>query len=696
MISRTQGNPLANAVEQLLAPNGPMAKARTGFVHSPEQVELARAYAIGIGAPNPKGGGKIGAIEAATGMGKTIAYLSVLGLNAALTGEKALLSTRTRALQRQIVEQDGPAVCEAVRIQTGQDIGPLRLRIGRGNYPDADRIRRLADELRREDPNDPRIKQLRNIVELVSREADAATFDDLRQNFGIDLPDGVSSDIVRLTAASSESASKHYNQHREAGRDASIVVVNHALALMDARTGGGLFAADAQRMVALFDEADTLPDQARSMIDEQVDIETLRLLTDAAPDDTARDIQSALGDLRRQALEVLKHGAAVVKPGAELPELALKFADAVRQAEFPKLFSEIRDELRAAATVLKHWAKAAREADPYRAATIIPAPTRNRPAFSLCSLSPATVLGRLWRKQDDENPLFRAVVFTSATLSSSGGVGDQYNPDRFLRAVNAPRGEINYDAIDAFAPAQFGEMQFVLADRDVPHPLERNHDDETAQANPEFLQYTANAIRVAAKQGGRILILAPSFEFARQLGAILAEARTHQSGESLTTLLKQFEQDAAAILITPSAWEGINLPGLIQHLVIPRIPFPPPAKDRIAALEEKFRADGKSPDAAKHILQAEDRFAAIRKLRQGIGRGIRRPSDRCKLWLLDPRFPLPASMTRDLRSRLNQGHAAKHSMLIGAIPLRFRKLRDNPFERAELLNLDGQIRQLRL
>src|SRR3546814_21093841 len=37
-----------------------------------------------------------------------------------------------------------------------------------------------------------------------------------------------------------------------------------------------------------------------------------------------------------------------------------------------------------------------------------------------------------------------------------------------------------------------------------------------------------------------------------------------------------------------------------------------------------------------------------RKLRQGIGRGIRRPNDSVKLWLLDPRFPLPATLSDPL------------------------------------------------
>ena len=629
-------------------------------------------------------------------MGKTVAYLGVLMLNAALTGEKALISTRTRALQRQIVKHDGPAVRQAVQLQTGADVGPPRIRVGRGNYPDVRRLRRVAADLRRENPADSRAAELESIADRVDRDDDdAATFDALHQNFGLVLPLGVSPETVRLTAASGEGPAKHYNRHREEGRDAKIVVVNHALALMDARAAGGLFAADAERMVALFDEADALPEQARSMAEEQIDLETLRELADAAPDECAGEIRQALNELARLAAGALKKGPAVVKPGAEIAESADRAAEAFRAAKLPEIFSELRDELRAAASGLKRWAKAVREADPHLAATVVPAPTRSRPAFSLCALSPAFVLSRLWKSREDQPPLFRAVVFTSATLSPSGDVGDRYNPDQFLRAVNAPKGELNHDAIAAFAPKQFGEMQFVLADRDAPPPFLKKEEDEVA-ANPDFLQYAAAGIQAAHRQGGRVLVLAPSFEFAENLGEKIPEALVHRRGQSAAVLLREYEKNSRAVLVTPSAWEGVNLPGLVDHLVIPRIPFAPPDESKLAALEEKFRADGKPSDLARRILAAENRSAAVRKLRQGIGRGVRQKTDRCKLWLLDPRFPLPDAFIRNPRARIpHQGPAKNHANLAGAVPARFRLHRGNPFGRAEILQTDGTLRRPR-
>ena len=177
----------------------------------------------------------------------------------------------------------------------------------------------------------------------------AATFDALQQDFGILPPSGISPDILRLTAASSKAAAERYNRDLQAADDSNVIVVNHALALMDARARGGLFVDDAKRMAALFDEADSLPDQARSMADEQIAMETLNQLAREIPDEHIGQIRPALAELARRVAEQLKNGPAVAKPEGQLPELAENAADAINDAAklLPLLFSELRDELRA-------------------------------------------------------------------------------------------------------------------------------------------------------------------------------------------------------------------------------------------------------------------------------------------------------------------------------------------------------------
>ncbi len=99
-------------------------------------------------------------------------------------------------------------------------------------------------------------------------------------------------------------------------------------------------------------------------------------------------------------------------------------------------------------------------------------------------------------------------------------------------------------------------------------------------------------------------------------------------------------------------------------MVIPKVPFDVPDEQ----LDEVFEID----DGAAW-LDAQSR--AIRRLRQGIGRGIRNAGDSCVLWILDPRFPIPAQMVN--AGRATQGKAARLLPLAEAIPKRFRSgLRD--------------------
>ena len=677
---------LVEEVNRLFARGGPLASAFGGaYELREEQAKLAADYARAIFAPPPDAGkgGKIGVIEAATGMGKTVAYLAALALNTAISNppQRALISTRTRALQRQIVDDgDGEIVLRAVREMTKTDI-TLARQIGRGNYLDRARIRRAAKELR--DENDPRADRLKEIAEC-----GAKTFDELRVRFELDPPAGIVTADLCVTPASADDDAADYLQDRKRAANADIVVINHALALADARLRGKVISAD--RNVGLFDEADALPDQARAMSDERVHPETLMQIADKLPDEAAKKIRPVLDELARLARNATRDAERVVNPGGELPEsvrdAAEKIAETARRLTVAH--SDIRDELRDAAAVLKHWTKAARDRNPNFAATVIPAPVRSRPAFSLCALQPAFVISRLWRDgapDDPESPpLLRAVVLTSATLSEPllPALGIGAGPAQHRRS------HLVFPEIKRREPRRFGEIKLILADPAVPRPYARaedNHESAPPEINPEFLRYAADGIRKAGESGGRVLVLANSFHFAETLGEKIPDASIHKRGQPLEPLLEKFRAEKSAVLITPSAWEGVDLPGLVDNLVVPAVPHPPWPMDFLAALEEKFNAAGKSPESAKTIVRLQNADHAVRKLKQGIGRAIRKADDRCVVWILDPRFPRP-------------GRKQKNN-LANALPDRFKKGPRAPFRpaganAAKLFAKDGGVRPL--
>ncbi|MGB7630677.1 MAG: DEAD/DEAH box helicase, partial [Candidatus Deferrimicrobium sp.] len=110
---------LARKVGMSLSPDGPIAQAMPEFESRPGQLRMALAWAEALETP------RVLVAEAATGIGKTLAYL----VPAILSGRKTIVSTGTRTLQQQLVENDIPLVRDI--LQYPFSCAVLK---GRGNY----------------------------------------------------------------------------------------------------------------------------------------------------------------------------------------------------------------------------------------------------------------------------------------------------------------------------------------------------------------------------------------------------------------------------------------------------------------------------------------------------------------------------------------------------------------------------------
>jgi ATP-dependent DNA helicase DinG len=99
-------------------------------------------------------------------------------------------------------------------------------------------------------------------------------------------------------------------------------------------------------------------------------------------------------------------------------------------------------------------------------------------------------------------------------------------------------------------------------------------------------------------------------------------------------LARRFREARGAVLLgTASFWEGVDFPGeALEVLVLERLPFPVPTDPLIEARCERIEAEGESGFARVMVPEAILRF------RQGIGRLVRRRSDRGVVVLLDPRI----------------------------------------------------------
>lgn len=201
----------------------------------------------------------------------------------------------------------------------------------------------------------------------------------------------------------------------------------------------------------------------------------------------------------------------------------------------------------------------------------------------------------------------------------------------FERAVGLYNATKHVISID-----DFGKMDFVLAER---------------IAEDKLFEYQIEATRKACEESVNTLVLTTSYDMANRIYDEVG-GTVQQKGEKFIDLLERYE---GGILITPNGWEGYDTNYTFSSIVIPRIPFAPP--------EELLDI----PYLSKVQM-------ALRKLHQGMLRGLRHHEDYVKIWLLDPRFPFPASVIT--KSDRTQGHKALRMMeLQKAIPKRFRNIR---------------------
>ncbi|HMN57452.1 MAG TPA: ATP-dependent DNA helicase, partial [Ottowia sp.] len=157
--------PLEHAVLAAFEPEGPVARAAAGFAPRAGQLRMATAVARTVAQ------GGVLVAEAATGVGKTFAYL----VPALLSGERVLLSTATKALQDQLHGRDLPLLTQALGV-------PVRTALlkGRGSYLCLHRLELASQNIDAPSPH------LRHTLSKIERWARTTRTGDLAELPGLD------------------------------------------------------------------------------------------------------------------------------------------------------------------------------------------------------------------------------------------------------------------------------------------------------------------------------------------------------------------------------------------------------------------------------------------------------------------------------------------------------------------------------
>ena len=626
--------PLAQAVQSTFAPGGPLAQAAEGFVARDGQTQLAQAVARTIGQ------GGVLVAEAATGVGKTFAYL----VPALLSGERVLVSTATKTLQDQLFGRDLPRLARALGV-------PARMALlkGRSSYLCLHRLEFAGES------SDLRMTGARHALSKIERWSKTTRTGDLAELPGLDER----SPVIPLVTSTRENClgadcpkfrACHVNLARREAMAADVVVINHHLFFADlAIRESGMAELLPTVRVAIFDEAHQLNETGIQFLGQQ--LATGQLL-DFARDVLGAGLQQARGlcdwtqlasgvelaarDLRMAVGQV--RGASRLRWTAEAPD----GVEAVAwQASLARLHTALTDAAAALDTVselapdfvrLHERARllagrTQRFAAPCDVALVRWADVSQSLRLVESPLDIAdTVRTRLLAAPEGEGPA-RAWVFVSATL------GD----DARLSWFTQPCGLQDAEVLRIGSPFDYARQAALYVPAHIARPADPAHSGDVARLAGE----------AAARLGGRTMVLTTTLRALRSIGDALAERFPVSSGIEVLVqgalpkrvLMDRFRagnaggQRGCVLVASASFWEGVDMPGdALQLVIIDKLPFPPPGDPLVEARCRRIESEGRSAFADYSVPEA-----AV-ALKQGAGRLIRRETDTGLLVICDTRL----------------------------------------------------------
>jgi hypothetical protein len=116
------------------------------------------------------------------------------------------------------------------------------------------------------------------------------------------------------------------------------------------------------------------------------------------------------------------------------------------------------------------------------------------------------------------------------------------------------------------------------------------------------------------------LVVTTSFDASQEIGALVSDAVVRERGETTTEAAERLPE--GGVLVAVAAWAGLDTPTQWASIIIPKVPFEPPAE-----IDEHIES--------RYI---DSKNVAIRRMRQVVGRGLRRPDAKCTVYILDGRY----------------------------------------------------------
>lgn len=572
-------------------------------------------------------------VEAGTGTGKTFAYL----IPALLSGRKTVVSTATKALQDQILDQDIPFLTR--HFFPKARVCSLK---GRRNYLCLRRFKEFAHQPSFLNPHEAKLFGALHQWAAHTKTGDRSELDWLPDHFQA---------WNEITSGGEQCLNQqcpHYGQcfvqkSRLQAAKADLLMVNHhlffaTLTLEDRGPGDFLSAFPA----IIFDEAHHLEDVAGlffghefsswSITEITRDMLRASAQTKVATDfrktiasalehlerqtkETAKSLSTASGTLNtRQRLEVGTASSPFHARATALREALKNLGQLVQQqAGTSPLWESLEARCHALELKLDQFLS---QEDPqltywYEAYA--------HPVGFTLRATPLDVAPILLEKVFHQK---ETVILTSATLATVEGQRPSFHYAR--ERLGVPD-----EGRDLVVPSPFAfENQAVLY---IPKPFPLPHE-------PSFCQAMAQeALKIMDMTQGRALFLFTSYRHMHETYSFLADQLPFpllcQGEKPKRKLLSQFKKDTHSVLLATYAfWEGIDVPGQsLSCVLIDKLPFEVPHDPITASRVEKLTQAGHNAFYRYQVPRA------VLQLKQGFGRLIRSRQDKGVLVLFDTR-----------------------------------------------------------
>lgn len=677
-----------NQIESFFESDGPLSKIIPDYESRPSQPKITEKILDAFE------NGHHCMIEAGTGTGKTLAYLLSAVSHALAQNTKVVVSTYTKNLQDQLFNKDIPLLQNALRQIDPALSFEYSLLKGRRNYISMKRLTSFMDKPFFEDHETSFLIK----ILLWLKQTENGDLEEVNlQGKEYPLKDDVCCD--EYTDDEEDFFSRDFlKEARLKAERSHIIVINHALAFLDATSESGLLP---DYDYIIFDEAHHLEGVATESLTINLSLNSyvkpyeklLRILSAADKTDLIQNVSVKAGQiLSRTEIFFGLLGIFIEKYAAPdayqsqliINESSLSGIEWNKVKESAEILNDLNAQLLSelqilSATLAKDENGVAETRPSKRPAKNLPREIRaiGHEVQKRSENMHAVILGGDWQNRINwtyktfeglgcikSAPLEigqtlkqifydrkKSVILTSATLRT----GESF--DYLKKTLN-----LDKSFNETYLPSHFSypDQVKIIIPEDLPRPMSEG-----------YFKACSDIIRdIIVKNGGRTLVLFTSKKALlatyMSIAPELRERGYEVLGQGISggkgKILEHFKQEPSvcALFGTDSFWEGVDIPGdMLTCIVMQKLPFDPPSDPVISARGALY-----SDSFGEFQLPR-----AILKFKQGFGRLIRTEKDKGSMIILDSRIIQSGYGRRFLESlpegiRIEYGHAAEIAGLL--------------------------------